>query len=134
MLLRVSLCAAVLCAALPAGAETVVVECKVSQRTVDGVRTSYSAAEREQPDLRERFAFNVSKGRGCILSGGACDERIGRLRVEQDESAVTARGDNPPVMLTYGYIHKAFSLLTGDDTSWSERGDCREIQLDVVMP
>lgn len=134
MLLRVSLCAALVCAALPARAETIVVECKISQRTINGARKSYSDAERERPELRERFAYNVPKGRGCIITGDACDEKIGRLYVEQDESTITAKGENPPVMLTYGYIHKTFSLLVGDDTSWSERDDCREIQINVVMP
>jgi hypothetical protein len=132
---RFALCAIVLCAlALPARAETVVVECKISHRTVNGAGTSYSDTERDQPELRERFAFNVSKGRGCIMAGDACDAKLGRLSAEQDESTVTVRGADPPVMLAYGFTRKAFYLLVGDDTSYSERGDCREIQLDVVMP
>jgi hypothetical protein len=54
--------------------------------------------------------------------------------VEQDESSITAKGNNPPVMLTYGFIRKSFVLLMGDSAVYSEWNDCREIQLDVVMP
>ena len=61
-----------------ARAETVVYECKVSQSTVAGVKKIYSDTERERPELRERFAFNVTKGRGCVIRGGACDETLGR--------------------------------------------------------
>jgi hypothetical protein len=124
-----------LCAfAAPAYSETVVVECKISQRTINGTKTIYSDEEREQPGLRERFAFNVPKGRGCIVSGDACDETMGRLNVEQDESTITAKGQNPPVMLAYGFNRKAFFLLTGDDATFSDRDDCHEIHLDVAMP
>ncbi|MEP7210886.1 MAG: hypothetical protein ABI740_08620 [Alphaproteobacteria bacterium] len=110
------------------------IECKISQSIVDGTKRVYSDAERAQPGLRERFAFNVPKGRGCIISGDACDEKMGRLYVEQDESTITAKGQNPPVMLTYGFVRKAFSLLFGNDASFSNRDDCHEIHLDVIKP
>lgn len=141
MLLRVSRSLVLLAAmaaasaiAFSAQAQTVVVECKISQSVSHGVKKVYTDAERAQPDLRERFAFNVSRGRGCIISGGACDETMGRLYVEQDENTVTARGAERQVMLTYGFNRKSFYLLDGDDSSFSERDDCHEIRLDVVMP
>ena len=118
----------------PAYAETLVYECKVSQSTINGVKKSYSDAERDQPDLRERFAFNVSKGRGCIIRDGACEEKMGRLYVEKDESAITAKGAAPPLILSYSFVRKAFYLLIGDDSRYSDQDDCREIQLNVVIP
>jgi hypothetical protein len=115
-------------------AETLVYECRVSQSTIHGVTKSYSDAERDQPELRERFALNLSKGRGCIILDGACEEKLGRLYVEKDESAITAKGANPPLILSYFFVRKAFYLLIGDDSQYSDRDDCREIQLNVVMP
>ncbi len=126
--------AAALVLAHPAYAETLVYECKISQSTTNGVKKSYSDAERDQPDLRERFAFNVSKGRGCIILDGACEEKLGRLYVEKDESAITAKGADPPLILSYSFVRKAFYLLIGDDSRYSDRDDCREIRLNVVMP
>jgi hypothetical protein len=120
--------------ACSASAETIVIDCKVSHSTTGGIGKTYTDAERDKPSLHERFAFNVSRGRGCIVVGDACDEKMGRLYVEQDESTVTARGKNPPVMLAYGFIRRAFFLLVGDDSTYSERNDCHEIQLNVVMP
>jgi hypothetical protein len=120
--------------ALPVYAETVVYECKVSQTTIAGVKKIFSDAEREQPDLSERFAFNVPRGRGCIILDGACDQKMGRLLVEQDESTITAKGSDPPLILSYAFLRKAFYLLIGDDSRYSDRDDCHEIQLNVVMP
>ena len=118
----------------PTQAQTVVYECKVSQSDIAGAKKIYSEAERQQPDLHTRFAFNVPKGRGCIVVKGACDESVGRLHVEQDENTITARGASPPLILSYGFIRKAFYLLVGDDSWFSDRNDCREIELSVVMP
>ena len=117
-----------------ARAETVVYECKVSQSTVAGVKRIYSDTDRERPELRERFAFNVPKGRGCVIKEGACDATLGRLYVEQDESTITAKGADPPLILSYGFVRKAFYLLIGEDSRFSDRNDCREIELTVIMP
>ena len=120
--------------AAPASAETVAYECKVSQTMTAGVKTVYDAAARELPELRQRFAFNVPAGKGCLIRGSECDLGIGRLIVQQDDISIVGRSANRELQLTYLSLHHSFVLMNGDDFSASNYEDCRAIPLTVTLP
>lgn len=120
--------------AAPAGAETVVYECKVSQSTVAGKKTVYDDAARARPDLRLRFAFNVPAGRGCLLAGSECDQKVGRLAVQQDDFSIVGKSANQELQLTYIFLHHSYVLMNGDDFSASNYEDCETVPLTVTLP